>query len=320
MKFKEAIKAFQFNKDTRFILTGSEPFIKEFFVKKAEEMFPDYEFSTFYPDSQEEALDVINSGTLFGNRVVILKYFDYYTGFKNFEKSIKQSSEKIIIILSERANLKKSNATHTISLGTQVTCNKLREYGNDYPSWIVSQASEAGYSMRDDAEYFLYNLVGSSMFTLSNELYKLYLYKNEDKYIYPVDVQEVTSWTSVSNYYEILESILKKDIKKCLRSFEAYYKAHNTLSELSFFLSVYMEKLYRIALLREQRMSVEDIAEIIGLPKFIISTKYLPRVLSLGKQGVAEYIDRVAQLDIQLRKFRGSKKVLVESFLLGFAA
>jgi DNA polymerase III delta subunit len=72
-------------------------------------------------------------------------------------------------------------------------------------------------------------------------------------------------------------------------------------------------------LLREQKFEVDDIADIVGIPRVLMKLRYMPRALTMGKETIASKIDAVCNLDVQLRSFKGDKKLLVERFIMSFS-
>jgi DNA polymerase-3 subunit delta len=195
----------------------------------------------------------------------------------------------------------------------------MREYGTDYPLWISSKISDGGYTKREGVESAIFSKVGPDMFSLSNELSKLFIFKSETKDISLDDVNSVVSLTATKSSFDILDCLLKKDIAGALHCLESYSRIQDNYIELVSFLSHYMEKVYRILLLRDNKMTPEDIADIIGLPRYILKTKYLPKAVILGKSFVSNKMDQLCKLDAQLRKFKGNKKIIVENFILKFS-
>ena len=65
-------------------------------------------------------------------------------------------------------------------------------------------------------------------------------------------------------------------------------------------------------------MEVDDIADIIGLHKYFVKSKYMPKAINFGKVEIAKKIDQLCSLNNQLCQFKGDKKILVEKFFLSF--
>lgn len=103
-----------------------------------------------------------------------------------------------------------------------------------------------------------------------------------------------------------------------LEIFNRYTRNQNTFIDIIGFLYVYFEKVYRMLLLKEEGMEENDIADIIGIPKFLVKTRYLPKASLFGKNNIANKINSLCDLDVKIRLFRGSRRILFERFIYGF--
>jgi DNA polymerase III delta subunit len=317
MKFNEAVTALKFNREKNFVLTGPENFLKEHFIKLAREFKKDYEFVVFSPDNQKEALELIGTAQLFTHHLVVLHDFNKMNVSK-FEETFKNFDGCIIFVLPEKADVKSRAMSKIMSYVTQVECNKMRTYGEDYPMWIMSRISEAGYKAQGGVDSLIYTKVGPSLFTLSNELDKLFAVK-KDGAITLYDVEKYVSKSTVGTSFELLDLLLKQNVGGALSCFESFAGSQDNFIEISAFMGSYLEKMYRILLLQEEKMPTKDISEIIGIHEYILKTKYLSRINILGKNFIASKIDLLCNMDVQLRLFKGDKRIIFEKFIQSFA-
>ena len=305
-----------YKRETKFSLVGAEQYLKELFIKTAKRVYADCDIMEFFSNDQNEALNQLNSSSFFGDRLFILNDFnkikaplgDLIPGFNGC----------IILVLPEKVDTS-SRAMTTITGQTAIVeCDKLRDYGADYPLWIRNQIHEAGYTAPEGLEDVVFQRVGPNMFVLANELEKLFIIKT-DKVITPEDVNRIVSATAVSTAFDIFESLMKKDVAGALRCFDSFAKSQENLIDITAFIGSYFEKMYRMLLLREQKFEVDVIADIVGIPRFMVKMRYMPRALGFGKDGIASKIDAVCNLDVQLRSFKGDKRLLFEKFILDFS-
>lgn len=317
MKFSEALKALNHKREKTFALVGPETFLKEYFVKTAKEVHPDYEFLEYSPETQQGALDIIGGENLFSSSLVVLRIFDKMAVAK-FENGVKKFDGCIIFIIQEKADLKSRAMTSILSHAAIVECNKFKEYGNEYPSWITSYIISAGYKSQEGVSARVFFKVGPNMFSIVNELEKMFAVKL-DKTITLNDVNKYVSNTAVNTSFELFENLIKRNVKDALMCFNSFAMAQDNFIEIVSFVGVYLEKLYRILLLNEKKMSADSIADIVGMPAYFVKTKYLPRALSLGKNFIAIKMENLCVVDAQLRLFKGSKRVIFERFIMSFA-
>ncbi|RKY78060.1 hypothetical protein DRQ07_08015 [candidate division KSB1 bacterium] len=316
MKYQNALSLLRFKKSNKFILLGDEPYLKERFIEISESIYSD--IRKYYPEDQREAYDIMNSESFFDDGLIILYDFNKMKA-EVFKDLIKLYNGCLILVLSDLSNIKSRVMTDILSKMTIVECKKLREYGSDYLIWINSFISEFGYTSEKGVDQLIFSRVGPSMFSLSNEIEKLILIKSEEKYITLKDAADYISFTSKGNAFEIFESLLRKNVKKALKTFNNYTRNKNTFVDIIGFLYVYFEKVYRMLLLKEEGMEEDDIANIVGIPKFLVKTKYLPKAVLFGKNNISNKINFLCNLDIQMRLFKGDRRILFEHFLYSFS-
>jgi DNA polymerase III delta subunit len=316
MKFQEALNSLKYKRETKFILVGPEMYLKEQFISEAKKQFPDQEFVTFFPEAQDQALDLIGSDSFFQRPFVVLKNFDKMKT-PRFEQAVKIFEGNLILTLTEKVDTQSRALTGIVSSMAAVECNKFKEYGNDYPSWINSQITGAGYSATEEIIYLLFSKIGPNLFTLSKELEKMYTVKT-DRTITKGDVDKYTSVTSTSTSFEIFENLLRKNVACALVCFESYSKLQDNFIEIVGFLGSYLEKMYKILVLKEKNLDIDNISDIVGIPRFIVKTRYLSKIQTLGKAFIASKLDALCQIDTQLRLFKGDKRILLERFIFSF--
>jgi len=315
MKYSDALISLKNHKSDRYALAGPNAFLKESFIKAAARVNPDMEIVQYDPSSQEQGLTALNADSFFTQPLIVLKEYDRILELSPY---VNRFNGTVIMALSEGANLKSRGITEALSKTPVVECPKFKEYGVDYPTWIVSYITDIGYKVQQGAEDVVFSMIGPNQYVIANELEKLFVLKT-DKMITTDDIKKYLSHTAVSTSYELFDHLLKGNTVKVLSIFESYARSQDNFIELTFFLGSFLEKMFKIALLSEKKADMKDIAEIVGVPFFVLKTKYASRINSLGKKFLATKIDSVCKLDVQLRLFKGNKRVLVENFFLNFS-
>lgn len=316
MKFKAALSALQYKKSSRFVLIGKEEYFKWKFMKCAEMLYPD--IMTMNPEDSSEINGILNSESLFDNSALILNDFDKMD-IKSFEKLILAYDGLVILNLTHNANTRSRFLSTVLSKMILVECDGLRSYGSDFPVWIGSIITDFNFTYEEGVEDEIFIRIGPQMFAIYYEIKKLILLKSDEKHITISDVRDYTSFTAKSTAFELFENLMKKDIKKSLESFNSYTKNKSTFIDVIGFLGSYFERVYKMLLLKEEKLNENDIATIIGIPRFLVKTKYLPKALSFGKNAIADKINSLCDIDAQVRIFKGDKRILMEKFIMDFA-
>ena len=315
MNYNEALQSLKYKRDRKYALTGEEPYLKDQLVLASKVYNPGVDFYEFWPDGENDAVDMLQGG-LFSEGVVVLNHVNEMK-IERVSGAIQDSGHMVLAVFTEDANLKSRGASTFLGKCAVVECNRLKEYGNDYQAWMSSKVP--GFSYDDGVLHDVYSRIGGDLFTLSNEFKKLCLFKESSKHIEGSDVEKVVSKTAVKTAYDILGSLLERNVASAIAAFESYSMLQDNYVEIMAFLFSYFEKLYRMILLRDRKHSVDAIADIIGIPRFHVASKYLPKALSLGKEFLIKQIDRLCVLDFRVRSFGGCKRVLIEDFFYGFA-
>lgn len=315
MRYNEALRELQYKRSNRFILYGEESYLKDSFIKVARTL--NASFFEYYPGEEGDAKSSLFSINLFDEeQTIVLHYLDEMK-IDGFKEAIPKYNGLLVVSLSEDANIKTKAMTGIIGLCTPVVCSKMSEYGPEYTSWLITKASEQGFTFIDGSEDLLYKRVGPDMLLLSKELEKLMVFKNQSKSITPDDVERAVCFSSVGSAFEILELLLKRDVVKVLKALDLYLKTSDDIEGLIFFLGSYFEKLYRMVLMNKSGMSADSIASILNMSPFLIKSKYLPRALSLGKEKLALCISNLVELEAGLRT-SSIKNILIDKFIFSF--
>lgn len=317
MKYSEALRSINQKREKKFALVGPETFLKEHFIKVARDVYPDYEFLEFYPETQQGAFDILGGDDLFSSSLVVLRSFDKMALAK-FEENVKSFDGCIIFIIQEKADLKSRSMTNILGHAAIVECNKFKEYGNEFPSWITSHIISSGYKSQEGVSTKIFSKVGPNMFSIVNELEKIFAVK-ADKVITLSDVDKYVSNTSVNTSFELFENLIKKNIKGALECFDSFALAQDNFIDIVGFIGLYLEKMYRILLLNEKKMDANSIADIVGMPAYFVKTQYLPKALALGKGFIVSKMEALCAVDAQLRLFKGNKRIILERYILNFA-
>jgi DNA polymerase III delta subunit len=313
MRFNEAIRDLQ-GGGKKYALSGQETYLKEKFLEAIGIIYPDVKKSEFYPGEELEASKALYSSGIFGNRIVVLRYYDQMKGLSL--RDLAGNFDGILVgVLSDEYEKKSESVTTLLGVCTPVQCDRMREYGLDYPSWLISAASAQGYQFIDSAEKVLYQRVGPDLFMLSNELKKLTILKSTSKVIEPSDVLKTVPILSVESRYDVLDSLLKGPVQEAWKTISSYLDNDGDLPALIGFLGHYYEKMYRIVLMNKDKVSAEGMGDILKIPAFLIKTKYLPRAASLGRVRLAEILNMICNLEVKSRTFRGNKRLLIDYFI-----
>lgn len=301
MKFQEGLIRLKKRTDKFFLLTGPEEFLRDLFIRTASSMSGAV-FS--FDKSSKDAIQTMSCKSLMGTRTFIVRDIDVVSVLDSI-------SDDIVVCVAD--DLKSKAVTGLLSKVIHVACEGFREYNDEYPNWISSTLFGSGCSFEDGVPDRVYQKVGPSLYTIANELEKLIIISN-NKHITLKDVDDYVSLTAQASAFQILDYVLSRDKKKCLDAYDIYYNTYEDILDLVKFMCLYMEKMYRIQVLAEQKTDMSVIADIVGIHQFLLRTKYMPKLNMVGKTWVSNKFNDLCRLDIMVRHRYSEASYFISNF------
>lgn len=121
-----------------------------------------------------------------------------------------------IFLVDKETLLKRSKIVKEIEQnGKVLVFNELKR--NEYLSYVKKIIVNNGYSISEDALNLLILKIGNNLYSLNNELNKLFLYLEERKYINKDDINEIISSNIEDNVFLLNDAILANDKTKMFK-------------------------------------------------------------------------------------------------------
>lgn len=296
--------------DKPILVKSDDPFLIDLFMHDIKEIYPDIICKLFF--DHESFLSEMNRGGLFGNSPEILV-------FKNLTDDAVQAIAPLldyhtqdIIALIEQSTLKKVKAYQKIR--SECAFLKLEALSeNDCRKWLIQYLSSQGIFSNFDLAAFLVSNCGTNLSSLANEIKKIRLL-SESVEITEKLCQDVVYDDSMTNSFGFVDNFIHKRVKNTLMELNKVEEAQFIM--LLHFLISYVERLYKIAIYRFKKYSAEEISEFVGIPKFIIQTKYYTALTIYPKVKLLKLLDMMNDLDVKLRLSWVDKRTLFELFIL----
>lgn len=204
-------------------------------------------------------------------RVVIVKEAQEMKDIQGLEKYVAHPSPSTILVIcfkykkiDKRTALAKSLAAHAIFFESK------KLYDNKVPSWIISFAENAGYTITPDAAGLMSEYIGSELGKLSNELEKLFINLSEKKKISIEDVREQIGISKNFDVFELQTAIGLRNFNKAALIIQYFGQNINAnppvmiiASLFSYFNKVYTAKMHN-------RLSDGDLSKALGVNPFFI--------------------------------------------------
>lgn len=182
--------------------------------------------------------------------------------------------------------------------------------------WVRKWLEDLKLIFSEEIPSYIVSRVGTDISKLYNEIKKVSAYYSDskDRILTQVGCNEFFSEDVEAQYYQIVENFFRKRVREV---FDEVSKVDEySLVKLLFLLIGQAEKNYKVAVYREQGMSVDDICSMLSLPKFVVTTKLIPYLSFFNKTKLIMLLDLFNDLDAQLRLTKFPKKTIFDSYLL----
>jgi len=291
----------------KFLLHCTNSSISDLFISECKSVYSDYSVE-YCPDISSFS-ELLNRGSLFSDSKSILVLSNLLDEDVQDLGSVITCDTEDILVLIERSTLKKNKAyTNLKSSFTYIKLEDLPE--KDCRSWLHLYMTGEGLNFASNIPQFIIDKRGTDIGCLVNEVDKLKLLGQE---ITESLCNLVVSTDSEANLFVVSEHFFHRRFKECLKEFDKVEEG-KYISLLHLLLSQ-VEKLYKIAIYREQKKDTEEIADLINLPRFILQTKYYTVLSIFNKVKLLKILDLLNDLDLKLRLCQFDKKVLFEIYI-----
>lgn len=294
----------------KFLILAKEPLIVEEFIDQTvkackgtiRSYYDVYDLSSSY-----------NSESLFSSDQVFVHVLQDFNSDQVKEvESILQVQSSDILILIQHGSISKTKAyTNITTLCQVVKIDALDEAGAI--SWVRDHLRSLNIEYEDALPEFLVHRVGKDLYALRSEVRKLW-YLSEGKKLEIDFCSNVVFDAGESRYFDLMENFFRRRMPATIKEFHKI-PANAHISLLHFMLNQ-VQRMYRLAIYVERGNSVEEISELLSVPKFIIKVKMQPILSSYNKSKLLKLQDIFNELDIKLRESKHNKSLLFESYIL----
>ena len=294
----------------RFLITSKGTFLCDSFVKELQEILPDYKLSRCF--DIDNFMEVYDRGDLFEDTKHIIALYDIKKEDLDILESILDIDTEDILVFIETKTVAKTKAYTRI----KAVCEGIKfESPKEQAciTWVSKELSFRKLKYEGKVPEVVVGRSGTDLQTLYNEIKKLALLC-PDRVITEDLCEDVVSPSQGAEYFAFSENFFRRRVDKTMREF--YKVGEQAYVQLTHFMLGQIERLYRAAIFKEQGHNDDDAASLMGVPKFILKTKYYSVLGFYGKTKLMRLMDLFNELDLKLRTSRLNKRLLTESYLL----
>ncbi len=308
------------------VFYGEETYLIEKEIKKIKQeyhiepvMVTTYDLEV---DFLQDILEDANSISLFSNNKMIIVDNAYLFTANTSKKTLNQDVSLleeyfqnpadtilIFVIHKEKLDERKKIVKLARKLGYVFEYRKVE----DFYHFVTS--SLKGYQYDKDIVSFFLDRVGEDLGIIEHEIEKLKIYKDSDKVITKDDIVNLTSKTINTNIFQLIENIVTDNKEKAMESYQEMIKLGQEPIMILILLANQFRLIYQSKKLYQKGYSKRDIATHLRVHPYAVE-KALEKARLFTDNELLSYLQRLADLDIQIKSGVMNKEIALELFIL----
>lgn len=273
--------------------------------------------------SIDDVLEDARTISLFMTKKVIVCYNCYFltkssnmdddSQLEHFIKYLDKIENDVIIILivNDKLDERKKITKQLRQKAVVKEFNKVKV--NDLDLYARNLFKEHNYDIDYKTIRLLIDRIENDMGILSQEINKLMLYKKDDKKIISSDIEELVCRPIVDNVFELIDAVIKKDIRKIFDLYNRLLFQGEEPIKIIVILANQFRLIYQVKRLKKLGYTENDIISRLRIHPYRIK---LASEVKLDEQILLTYIDRLANLDIDIKMGKINKDMGLELFFL----
>jgi len=294
----------------KYLISTKDSYVSESFVRELQVHYSDYKVSVCR--DIEDFLRVFDRGTMFEDTKYVIVLWDFVKEDVDIVDSILATPTDDVLVFFERKVISKTKAYTRIK--SLCGCAKLDTPKEKACITYAQQVLKTlGVDCKNRVPDLLVSRVGNDMSAINLAVKKLSYY-SEGKTVTETMCTDVVENSNDVNYFSFSENFFKRRIPEVFSELDKI--DDYSYVKLVHFLIGQIDRIYRVSIYKEQGKSSQDIADLMGLPQFILKTKFFTVLASYGKMKLVKLLDLLNQLDLKLRSNMYTPRLIVEHYML----
>lgn len=307
-----------------YLIYGQEKYLIDEFVLQLVDKYKEYEKIEYdaLESNISDVIDDLNMGSLFSdNKIIIVNNCYFLSGIKtDIEHDVdalvdylqEKNNNILLLVLNEEAIDKRKKIVKELEKNAEIKIfNKLND--KDTISFIKNYCEKKGYKIDDLASRLFLDYTKDNLYIITNELDKMFLYKDSDKKISIEDIKLVTSRTINANIFDLIEAITKRDINKSLLLYQDLVLLNEEEIKLIIILANQFRLIYQVKEMYKDGYTEYDISKNLNVHPYRVKLAYN---MDITPNESLEYIKKLSELDRNIKTGLVDKKYAFEKFIL----
>lgn len=265
-----------------------------------------------------EVFDELQSYAMFGgSRIVVMRNADEFV--KKYREPLEgylQKPSSTGTLVMRLGSLPKNTRVYKLieKIGVIQACEPPKKY--QLPQWIISHAKQAHkLAVAPDAAAILADLVGNSLGRLDSELAKLAVGVDGGKATAD-DVRKTVAMQSEQEMWDMTNALAAGDRAEAIRRWRQLVQTDSSAEFRAVtWLGMWLENVVKAIQMQRRGVSPGIIARTTRIPEPQVG-RFIERAQAMGEAGVARALDRLVEVDVQIKSGLGDVVGNVERFIL----
>ncbi|MBQ6282124.1 MAG: DNA polymerase III subunit delta [Bacilli bacterium] len=304
-----------------YLIYGEEEYLINNEINKLKDKYSGYDIVTYDMLEQNisDAIEDASMISLFSSTKLIICYNCYFlTAIKcdiehdveSLMKYMKNENDSIIILTVNGEVDNRKKIVKELNKFNVVKYEKLKEF--EVKKFVIDYCKHNGFKIEEDAIKLFLEKLTNDLYIITSELEKLFIYKN-NKIITKSDIEDITSRVINTNIFDLINSIVEKDIDKSLRLYDDLVIINEEEIKLIVTLANQFRLIYQVKTMFKGGYSEFDISKKLDIHPFRIK---LANAVCISLDECLEYLKKLSILDEEIKTGMIDKKNGFIKFIL----
>lgn len=305
-----------------YLIYGDEDYFINEEINKLKVEYKDYDLVTYdmLENNISLAIEDASMISLFSsNKLIICNNCYFLTGSKcdiehdtdKLLKYIDIESDCILVLTVNSESLdNRKKIVKELSKLDVIKCSKLKPYELD--KFVIKYCNNNGFDITSNACKLLLEKVGDNLYIITNELNKLFLYKDNKK----IDIDDIKVCISDyinTNIFDLINAIVDKDVDKALKLYDDLLLINEEEIKLIVTLANQFRLIYQVKTMFKSGYSELDISRKLDVHPYRIK---LANGVNISLDDCLMYLKKLSTLDENIKIGKIDKKIGFEKFIL----
>ena len=304
-----------------YLIYGDEEYFINAEINNLKNKYSEFDLVTF--DMLEtnigDAIEDASMISLFSSAKLIICYNCYFLTSSKCDidhnidlltKYLKMDSDSILVLTVNGEVDNRKKIVKELSNFDVIKCNKLKEY--EIYNFIKDYCKNNGFNISNEVIKLFLDKLTDNLYIITNELDKLFIYKN-DKTITSSDIESVTSRIINTNIFDLVNSIVDKNIDKSLELYDDLLLINEEEIKLIVTLANQFRLIYQVKTMFKSGYSEIDISKKLEAHPYRIK---LANNVDISLNECLRYIKDLSVLDENIKTGKVDKKIGFIKFIL----